>query len=152
MTLRRVWLSLTISLPYFLVVFSFTGTAGWSDAAKSWMYGVVALLGLVDLGLIAVLGRRPLPNKDEAKLLVAYRASFFISVGLAGGPALMGMAITLISGSLLPQAAGLGFSLVGLWRIAPTRGHIDRIQERLRASGSSLSLGRALTTMPPPVR
>jgi hypothetical protein len=144
--LRSVFVGLVTALPLFLVSFSYIveepGPVGLAP------YAVVAVGLLSTLG-ISILHRRTLPTESLGSLAAAWRARFFIGVGFTEVPALVGLAFTLPTNALWIYLIGMAFSLIGFWRIAPSRTNLSRDQDALRSAGSSLDLTQALTATGP---
>jgi hypothetical protein len=149
--IRTVFLSLIVSNLVFLEAFRFV--VPWDGGDEKWVpWGVTALSCWALLGLELLRRRTALSIESETSLATAYRARFFIGVGLAESAPLSGLAATFIAGSLWVYLIGLAFGFVGLWRIAPSQRNLSREQAHLREQGSSLSLVAALNAqpMPPP--
>jgi hypothetical protein len=144
--LRNVFVGLVAALPLFLVSFSYIveepGPVGLAP------YTVVGVGLLSTLG-ISILYRRTLPTESLKSLAASWRARFFIGVGFAEFPALVGLVLTLPTDTLWIYLIGMAFSLIGFWRIAPSRRNLARDQDAIRSTGSPLDLIEALMTAGP---
>jgi O-antigen/teichoic acid export membrane protein len=146
--LRSTFLRILISLFMFLWAFSFI--APWDGGDEQWVPWAVAAFGIYTLAAMAWVRRRPPVTESPEELAGSYQATFFMGVGLAQSPAMVGLAGVFIGDSLWIYLVGLAFSLVALWTIAPTRQDIERRQREITAAGSPLSLLNALISAPPP--
>jgi len=146
--LRNVFLGLLVSL--FLFVFALSFIAPWDGGDERWVPWAVVVIGIVSLAWVARIRRRPLLTTSPEALARYYRALFFIGLGVAAEPALLGFLGVFQGGSAWIYLVGLAFSLVGLWMIAPTRRDIERRQREITATGSPLSLLDALISVPRP--
>jgi hypothetical protein len=115
-----------------------------------WAPYVVVLGGLLNLAGVWRTRRRRLPAESAEKLAAFCYAFFFIGIGYALTPSLLGLFGAILTHSWWIALLGLPFTFVGLALIAPTRGDIERRQRELTLTGSPLSLGRALTGQPQP--
>ena len=70
----------------------------------------------------------------------------FIGVGIAEIPALVALALTLATDALWVYLIGMAFSLLGFFRIAPSKQNLARYQEAIRSGRSPLDLTEALMT------
>ncbi len=109
----------------------------------------VALAGIASLGGVRWVRNRELELSSPLRLRGSYSAHTILGIGLALLPMLIAFAGVLVIGSRWVYLIGMAFGLTGLALVAPSRHNIDRLQERISASGSPLSLGRALTEPPP---
>ncbi|MGH2529602.1 MAG: hypothetical protein ACRDH0_09775 [Actinomycetota bacterium] len=146
--LRNVFLGLLVSL--FLFVFALSFIAPWDGGDERWVPWAAVVIGIVSLAWVARIRRRPLLTTSPEALARYYRALFFIGLGVAAEPALLGFLGVFQGGSAWIYLVGLAFSLVGLWMIAPTRRDIERRQREITAAGSPLSLLDALISVPRP--
>jgi hypothetical protein len=108
-----------------------------------WMVAIVALTW--SIGALLWVERTPLAGGSAEALARQFRALSLIRLGLAAQPALWG-----ITGSYVvnrPELSWIGtvVSVLLLAWVAPTRSRVDVVEERLRASGSTLSLRTALS-------
>jgi hypothetical protein len=107
-----------------------------------WIVGVLAISWAVG-GIAWTLGRRLATGTDEA-LAARFRAASMITLGLAASPALWGIAGSYLVGRPEPSWVGAFVSVLLLAWVAPRRSRLDRVDEELRASGSILSIRRAI--------
>ena len=108
-------------------------------AATPW---IVALSVLAATCLVAeeIFGRRLLDGNDPERLSLAYRTRFFIQVAFSELIALGAFVATFITGQWWVYWLFLPFASLGLWRAAPTKAHLLREDEQLRAAGCPVSL------------
>jgi hypothetical protein len=141
--LRHLFVHTGIALTEVTLVTSWTFDAG-RDPIPPLAWAIASgLIGSVVVGLEWI-ARRPLPMSSSQDLGAAFRAATLIRVGFAASPGLCG-----IAGSYLfdrPELSWLGtvFSLGLLTWVAPSKTHLDRIDEELRSSGSRLTVRTAL--------
>ena len=95
------------------------------------------------------MGRRPLATTSLEALGASWGTRFFIGLGFAEVPALIGLSLTLPTEALWIYLIGMVFSLIGFWRVAPSRRNLGRDQEELLLAGSSLDLTQALISAGP---
>jgi hypothetical protein len=107
-----------------------------------WIVGALAISWAVG-GIARTLRRQLATGTDEA-LAARFRAASMITLGLAASPALWGIAGSYLVGR--PELSWIGafVSVLLLAWVAPRRSRLDRVDEELRASGSMLSIRRAL--------
>jgi hypothetical protein len=136
---RQVWLAFFSSLLAYGVVIIFVVPSSVEHSATPW---IVALSVLAATCLVAeeVFGRRLLDGNDPERLSLAYRTRFFIQVALSELIALGAFVATFITGQWWVYWLFLPFALLGLWRAAPTKAHLLREDEQLRAAGCPVSL------------
>jgi hypothetical protein len=149
LSLRRIHLSLVESLLLFVVAFAFI--APWDAGEEGWIPFAVIAFGVYCLVTVIHVNGRPLNTNSPEQLATSYRARFFICVGTAMSAALCGICGIFVGGSLWIYLVGLPFTLACFAIIAPTRTNIERKQEKIQVSGSSLSLGAALCAPVEPV-
>jgi hypothetical protein len=77
-------------------------------------------------------------------LAASWRTRFFIGVGISEISALVGLGLTFVVEPLWIFLIGMVFTMIGFWRIAPSRRDLVRDQAAIRASGSPLDLTKAL--------
>jgi hypothetical protein len=104
----------------------------------------VVAVGLLSTLAISIVGRRPLATTSLEALAASWGTRFFIGLGFAQVPALLGFALTLPTAALWVYLIGMVFSLIGFWRVAPSRRNLGRDQETLLSGRSSLDLTQAL--------
>lgn len=142
--LRSTFIGLVGSLFAITITFSLLKPTGHA----SWTLWIVVVIGTLSLAYITRLRRRPLDSRSLETLATSYRIRWLIGVGLAEAVALWGFVGTFFGGNYPTYFVGVGFSLVGLLMMAPTRGDIERRQEQITAAGSPLSLLKAVTSIP----
>jgi hypothetical protein len=114
----------------------------------------VLLIVILVLGAVGVAGarwarERPLATTSEEDLAKTYRTNFFIGFAVCELPLLVGIVAGMIRQELWPYLFALPLFVVGMRTIAPTVGNIEYEQNKLSASGSTLSLRGALMAPPP---
>jgi hypothetical protein len=144
--LRMVFLYLLPGPFLFLVALAFI--TPWDGADEGWVPVAVILLSAVALAGAGRVRRRAPHTGSPSTLAASYRVRFFICLGLAETPVFVGIAGTLIGGSLWICALALPFVLAGFALVAPTRRNIEWKQLGIRTRGSTLSLGQALIDHP----
>jgi hypothetical protein len=110
---------------------------------------VVALLGLASLVAGPMLDR-PLDCADDMTLVASYRTRFFLRVARSEAVALLGFAGFVLTGEWWLYPLGVAFAAAGFARLAPTRAHLARDQEKLSAAGCRRPLVPALAGLGPP--
>jgi hypothetical protein len=141
--LRAIYVALLASLPLFLFVLSFI--VPWDgSSAQDWFAGLVAIYGAAAIGLVQWARHRPLSLGSPKQLAASYRALFFIGVGYAQSAALLGFVGVFLTDSLWVYVLGMGFGLLGLALLAPTRADITRRQQQIASLDSTMSLLEAL--------
>jgi hypothetical protein len=148
---RYLWLAFTYSLLLFGFVLWFIadGPGEVTTEATTAAY-VVAGIGIAALIANRWGWNRPLRTMDEMALLASYRTNLFLAIAFAEAAALAGFVATFVSGEWWVYLVGLTFGLIGMARVAPTSGNLDRLDERVREQGSPLSVRRALLRGPAP--
>jgi hypothetical protein len=104
----------------------------------------VIVVGAIALSVISWARRRPLDGTTLRRLGATYRSNMFLRIGAAESALVAGLAGAFLGGSLWVYLVGLAFGLGGLWLVAPSVHDIERRQEEIMASGSTLSLVEAL--------
>jgi hypothetical protein len=115
---------------------SLSGGPGWSPGPVTVAVGLAGVLCLVAIRVV----ERPLDPSTDATLAGGYRTRFFLRLAFAEVPALLGFVAFLVSSQAWMYLIGGAFSLIGLWRAAPTARSLRRDQQVLAASGSQRSL------------
>jgi len=144
--IRLIVLGVVMAVLLFVQMLTFIESRLAPDAGRAWVSWAVLAVGLIFVAALGVIRARPLDASSGERLLTTYKASLFIEIGLAEAPALLGLAVSLLVRARLPYLAGLGPSLAGFALLAPTRRDIERRQQQVDEQGSTLSLGRLLTT------
>ena len=122
--------------------------AGLHPTAGSWFWILVVGLSLYTLLAIRWIRSRPLKAETSASLAMMYFASSLMGQVWAASPALYGFVCLFVMGRSWPFWMGVMFTLIDLVLVAPTRRDVSRRQEQIRAQGSRLILGQALTIPP----
>jgi hypothetical protein len=145
--IRDVWLRSSVAILLIGAVALPVAGGARTQPAAGW---VAELMVASVLCLVAaeVFGRRPLDCSDLAALAARYRGRFFLRAAFSQGIALLAFITTLIVGQWWIYWLFLPFALFGIGRNAPTAGHLEVEQERLRLAGCDLSLIRALRSSP----
>ena len=76
----------------------------------------------------------------------SYRTRFFLRIAFSESVALVAFVVYIVWGPTWIYFIGAGFTLIGFWRLAPTRQHLQQDQDRLSLAGCQLSLIEALST------
>ena len=108
----------------------------------------LAVLVVGALGIAATVLGPLLPiTLDPAgpqSLIESYQRRFFARMAIAEAPALIGFALSFVSGAVTPYLAGAFFAFVGFARLWPSDRRLERDQEELTAAGCPHSLADAL--------
>ena len=89
---------------------------------------------------------RPLDCTSSKSLADSYRIRFFLRVAFSESVSLLAFALGIAWGPWWLFYIGAPFTLVGFWRLAPTRRNLQAEQDRMSLSGCQLSLTAALRT------
>jgi hypothetical protein len=146
--LRRVFLHTGVALVEVTIVIASTFVGPPRDTTWAWILLGVGTAGCLG-GLIWSSKRWRAPPdaidlRSAESIANSFRALSFIRLGLAASPALYGIVGTEMTHTPESGFVGAGISIVLLVLFGPTRSRVDDIQERLRASGSPISLRAAL--------
>jgi hypothetical protein len=114
------------------------------SSAQDWFAGLVAIYGAAAIGLVQWARHRPLSLGSPKQLAASYRALFFIGLGYAQSAAYLGFVGVFLTDSLWVYVLGMGFGLLGLALLAPTRADITRRQQQIASLDSTKSLLEAL--------
>jgi hypothetical protein len=147
--MRRIWCSLVLAL--FLNWFVLTFIRPPGPVRASWFPYLLTVYGICALAIaMRPWGRGVATN--VGMLAARYRTVFFIVVGLSESIAILGFVGTFIMRTIWIYPLGLALALLGMWWVAPTRGHLERDEKRLTPSGGSMPLVEALMTAESPRR
>jgi hypothetical protein len=106
--------------------------------------GIIAVVGVV--AILAVFRVRwTLACGSEAELASAYVSRFVFRIAIAESPGLVGVALSLLAGSVWPYLAAVPYVAIGLWLAAPTMRAIEAESQRLAEQACGASLVSALT-------
>lgn len=109
-------------------------------------------LALVGLGVVTLAAARaldrPLDGTSDAALVASFKRRFFLWVGLSEVPTFVGVALVALTARFALYPVGALFAFIGYARIAPTKVHLARDQERLDRAHQGRSLLNALGTVP----
>ena len=108
----------------------------------------VAAFGVLTLGMVVSVTRKPLDGSSAESLVGTYRTRFFLRMALSQAVFLMGFVGVFVTGEPWLVLAGLPFALFGFALAAPTSSKLAHDQEALRARGSQLDLVHALVSLP----
>ena len=72
---------------------------------------------------------------SPAQLAGLFRSLFMLRIAFAEMSALLGFVAFFLSGSVIPYAVGVAWTAVGFVRIAPTRRHLERLQDEIALQG-----------------
>lgn len=144
-----------VTLGIVVLILEMSG-AGVGTSAGGVAPGVlVAIVIVIGTGALVggeLVGRRPLDCSSDAALVNSYNLRFFLRIAVAEVPALVGFLGYVLSGGVELFLAGAAFSLVALYRAAPTVGRVAAETERLRTGGCGRNLVLALRTAAPSAR
>jgi hypothetical protein len=106
------------------------------------------VVGVGDLVLVQSVGAtvRPLPATADPQTthrmaVAVLRSLVFLRLGLADAPALVGLVATFATGSLVPLAIGVAFSVpMLLLFVYPSASVVDGVRKRLEAAGTPSGL------------
>jgi len=142
-SLRVAFLHLIVTQFEFLLVLNFLTDAHESGGAGWYLFLVIGV-GLYALAISLLWLPKRLDVTNAEKLAASYRATLFIGIGLVYSAALFGFAGVFLTRDFVLYPLGMAFSLAGLLLLIPSQANIRRWQDKIRARGSTLSLGRAL--------
>lgn len=149
--LRSVFSSFVLALVLYGVVLVFIDLGGASDEPPGVSTGSavagVALIGVVLVALSARIGGAPTCG-TPAELVGRYRTRFFLRVACAEAAALVGFVASFLCENVVAYFVGMALALVGFAWLAPTRAHLQREDEHLRAINCPASLYAALSGRP----
>jgi hypothetical protein len=147
--LRRLFLHMGIALIELAIVISSLSIEAPRDSTWAWL-----LLGLGSIGSFGGLvwtikaGWRGPPDSSAltsaGSVANSFRALSFIRLGFIASPALFGIVGTQLTGAAEMSVVGAAVTIAMIVVFGPTRSRVDEVQERLRASGSPISLRAAL--------
>lgn len=144
---RQVWMSFTSALILIGVVVLFIATTP-TGSGTPWAVGLAVATVVLHAAVTWALSK-PLSCADLAALAGSYRTRFFLTLAFSQAIALLAFVAAVVVGRWSVYWAFVPFALIGNMRAAPTRAHLAAEQEKLRSSGCSLSLVRALRTPAP---
>lgn len=142
-TIREVWTSFTAAVVLIGVVAPVVGGEPDTGSISFWV-AVLAVASVLGLMAAERLGQRPLDCTGPAALAGSYRTRFFLRTALSESIALVAFVLAILAGRWWVYWLFLPFTLYGFGRNAPTSGHLEADQERLRLAGCQLSLVGAL--------
>jgi hypothetical protein len=142
--LRSVIVGLIAPLVLFVVSLSYIVQG---DSAPGSAFLIVGGLGIGVQALLSLVARRELSTSSSKSLADSWRARMFIGVGFVELPALAAFAASLVVDSLWVYLLGMAFSLLGFWRIVPSKRNLED-QAWIRSTGSDLDLTAALMSQP----
>jgi hypothetical protein len=149
-TMRVVFAAFVASVAVLGVVVVVLAAAG--DVPGTVPVGI-ALVVVAAVGFVAPpLARIATPDPDcttVASLRRTYSSRFFLRLALADAPAVAGLGGFLLSAQPFVYAVGLGFTVLELGRLAPTRGRLEDEGTELAHRGCMHPLLQALTAPPP---
>ena len=87
--------------------------------------------------------------RSSAELAGLFHSLFFVQVALAEASALLGFVAFFLAASVIPYAVGVAWTVVGFIRIAPTRRHLERLQDEINLQGCPHQLLVALQSPHP---
>jgi putative Mn2+ efflux pump MntP len=148
--IRRLFLSLVTAA--FLIGFVLTYLFPFTSDIEGWVVLVILGAGVLGQVLRRLANNRPfhpqsLPSDESAA--GAWRTIFFLGFAFAESPLLLGFVFAFMQDGIWPYLVGLPLFLYGMARIAPTRGNLQRYQDRLTAEGSMISLVEGLKRSTP---
>jgi hypothetical protein len=150
MITRLIFLALLLSALLILYVLVFIiDRVGTPDVTLGSM---VLVLGIGGVAASAWTANRQLDINSASALAESYRTNFFLGFALNQAPLLMSFVFCFTEEELWPYLVDLPLYLIGMALIAPSRRNLARRQEQVQHQGSTLSLGRSLSTLTGPRR
>ena len=145
--IRRLFLMFLLTPFVILIVvfFVFEGVGEMSFPLAALLFSA----GVFGIGAAAWASRRPLPSDDPASLAQVYRTNLFVGFALNETPLMLAFALCFVEEAYWPYLIVFPMYLIGMAQIAPSPRNLERIQQQIHRSGSSLQLGRALTLKQP---
>lgn len=151
--LRTMFIAILFSLAGIYAISAWLLNSGDEEPGQVGLWtSLVALFGLVMLGLIVLSRRRMERQADESNIGSTYVTTFFLDYALAMSAALLGFVSLFVTHSALPLTVGFVFALAGLLLIAPGRHEVQRWQNHFQARGMNVSFVRAVMEAPAPNR
>ena len=77
---------------------------------------------------------------SRAQLVAMFRTQFMLRIALAEASALCGFVAFIVTANVIPYAVGVAWTILGFIRIAPTRRHLERLQDDLALQGCPYQL------------
>lgn len=145
--LRILFLSLLLAP--FLILFVLTLVIEEVGTPQPLLASGIVLLALAGAAAAGWTSRRELDVGNAGSLAATYRTNFFLGFALNEAPLLIGFVFSFTEDAMWPYLVAFPIYLVGMWLLAPTRRNLERKQEQVHRQGSMLSVGRALSSMPP---
>jgi len=145
--LRRLFLHVGIALVEVVIVISSLSIEP-RDPTWAWLcLGLGSISAIGGLVWTAKAWRPPDRSALSSAESVAnsFRVLSFIRLGFIATPAMWGIVGTQLTGATEVSVVGAAVTIAMSVVFGPTRSRVDEIQERLRASGSPISLRAALT-------
>jgi hypothetical protein len=143
--LRTIYLTLVEAAFLLLVVLLFERRPIAPVVSRTVAVFVIVIVGLITLQVSEYSARRVKPL-DEAQVLPAFRAAFFLRFAMSELPMLIAFVLFFLTGRRIEVfLVGLALTLIGFARMAPTKTSIDAWDERHRGTRTRPSLGAMLT-------
>jgi hypothetical protein len=105
----------------------------------------LVVAGGVLVQLVGAVVEKPLDASDPGALAASYRKRFFLRLAFAQAAALLGFGGFILTGAPVVFFLGLGVTLVGFARAAPTRAQLAADEYRLAPAGDTIGIGAALS-------
>jgi hypothetical protein len=144
-TLRSVYLSLLSAGPLLLLVLSYITPFGEPALGLA---AALAVLGVACLAASRWAWNRDIKIGSRDEIRQSFQANFFLAFALAEITLLASFTACFVVDGWWPFLIGLAVFLIGMARIAPTRGHLEAKNDELRVRGSRYLLTEALSTPP----
>jgi hypothetical protein len=128
-----------------VVVIAIFGIAyGPADQTDWAMVVIVSAVALAPLTVFFSLARKPLQAEDHLALREEFRSRFFMGIGPANVPAVLGLLVLMSSSSVMPFLVLVAISLILLVLHAPSEANVRRADDHLRARHAPVLLSEEL--------
>jgi hypothetical protein len=140
--MRSIWLSAPVSWLLFWSMLTFLKPE--ASARPAWLFPAIIALCVLNVGLIFFFSNRPLDAATSETLATSYAQVSLVAWALTDAAILFGFVGFFVGGGMTAYLIALPFGIAGLVLMMPTSANVRRFQERIRATGSPLSLLDAL--------
>jgi hypothetical protein len=141
-TIRFIFLAFALTPPLLGMVVWFTVAAG-TQAVPGWVPLGLSAASVAAVLLALTIRQRSLDTSSLPSLAAAYRTRFLIGLMVSEWPAMFGVIAAIVTGRFWLYAISFTGTEVGMIATMPGRRSLERSQEAVYSSGSSLSVTAA---------